>query len=228
LDDIDIKAIKTGMLFDTENTKAVAQILKERFDAKGHIPLICDPVCVSTSGHALLHPDAVDTLIDELFPLSDLITPNKAEAELLLKQRNFPSRIANLQDMINAARQLRTLGSQAVLLKGGHCVVSLGDLANVSSDDTQVIRNDLLDENTNILRIHGRREQHVDSLVVDVLCASDSHITIFARTRLQSTSTHGTGCTLSAALVCQLARGVSRLLFSFNFLFTSFDESYSE
>jgi len=216
------------MLFDTENTKAVAQILKGRFDAKGHIPLICDPVCVSTSGHALLHPDAVDTLIDELFPLSDLITPNKAEAELLLKQRNFPSRIANLQDMINAARQLKTLGSQAVLLKGGHCVVSLGELANVSSDDTQVIRNDLLDENTNILRIHERKEQHVDSLVADVLCASDSHITIFARTRLQSTSTHGTGCTLSAALVCQLARGVPRLSPSFNFLFTSFDESYSE
>ncbi|KAG2040280.1 Phosphomethylpyrimidine kinase-domain-containing protein [Suillus americanus] len=207
LDDIDIKAIKTGMLFNTENTKAVVQILKGRFDAKGHIPLVCDPVCVSTSGHALLHPDAVDTLIDELFPISDLVTPNKAEAELLLKQRNFPSRITNLQDMINAARHLRTLGPQAVLLKGGHCVVSLEDLANLSSDDTQVIRDDLLGENSNILRIHGRKEQHVDSLVVDVLCTSDGHITIFARTRLQSTSTHGTGCTLSAALVCQLARG---------------------
>lgn len=209
LDDIDVKAIKTGMLFDTENTKAVAQTLKGHFDAKGHVPLICDPVCVSTSGHALLHPDALDVLIDELFPLSDLITPNKAEAELLLKQRNLPSRIANLQDMIDAARQLRTLGPQAVLLKGGHCVVSLGDLVNVSSDDAHVVRDDLLDENSNILRIHGRNEQHSDSLVVDVLCASDSHITIFARTRIQSTSTHGTGCTLSAALVCQLARGTS-------------------
>ncbi|KAG2049456.1 hypothetical protein BDR06DRAFT_961409 [Suillus hirtellus] len=208
LDDIDIKAIKTGMLFNAENTKIVAQVLKERFDAKGHIPLVCDPVCVSTSGHTLLHPDAVDTIIDELFPLSDLITPNKAEAELLLKQRNFPSRIANLQDMVNAARQLKKLGPQAVLLKGGHFVASLGDLVNVSSDDTQVIRDDLRDENTNILRVHGRKEQHVDSLVVDVLCASDNHITIFARTRVQSTSTHGTGCTLSAALVSQLARGI--------------------
>lgn len=208
LDDIDIKAIKTGMLFNAENTKIVAQVLKEHFDAKGHIPLVCDPVCVSTSGHTLLHPDGVDTIIDEIFPLSDLITPNKAEAELLLKQRNLPSRIANLQDMVNAARQLKTLGPQAVLLKGGHFVASLGDLENVSSDDTQVIRDDLLDENTNILRVHERKEQHVDSLVVDVLCASDNHITIFARTRVQSTSTHGTGCTLSAALVSQLARGI--------------------
>jgi hydroxymethylpyrimidine/phosphomethylpyrimidine kinase len=219
LDDIDIKAIKTGMLFDTENTKAVAQTLKGLFDAKGRVPLICDPVCVSTSGHALLHPDALDVLIDELFPLSDLITPNKAEAELLLKQRNLPSRIANLQDMIDAARQLRSLGPQAVLLKGGHCVVSLGDLENVSSDEAHVVRDDLLDENSNILRIHGRNEQHPDSLVVDVLCASDSHITIFARTRIQSTSTHGTGCTLSAALVCQLARGTSRLSPSFDCFF---------
>ncbi|KAG0699011.1 Ribokinase-like protein [Suillus ampliporus] len=208
LDDVDVKAIKTGMLFDTENTKAVAQMLKGHFDAKGHIPLVCDPVCVSTSGHVLLHPDAVDTLIDELFPLSDLITPNKAEAELLLKQRNLPSHIASLEDMINAARRLRTFGSQAVLLKGGHCIVSLEDVANVSSDNAQVIRDGLLDETSNILRIHGGNEQHVGSLAVDVLCTSDGRVTIFARTRLESTSTHGTGCTLSAALACQLARGI--------------------
>ncbi|KAG0692386.1 Ribokinase-like protein [Suillus ampliporus] len=182
LDDVDVKAIKTGMLVD--------------------------PVCVSTSGHVLLHPDAVDTLIDELFPLSDLITPNKAEAELLLKQRNLPSHIASLEDMINAARRLRTFGSQAVLLKGGHCIVSLEDVANVSSDNAQVIRDGLLDETSNILRIHGGNEQHVGSLAVDVLCTSDGRVTIFARTRLESTSTHGTGCTLSAALACQLARGI--------------------
>ncbi|KAG1736929.1 Phosphomethylpyrimidine kinase-domain-containing protein [Suillus paluster] len=207
LDDVDVKAIKTGMLFDTENTKAVAEMLKGHFNAKGHIPLVCDPVCVSTSGHVLLHPDAVDTLIDDIFPLSDLITPNKSEAELLLKQRHLPSHIASLEDMISASRRLRTLGPQAVLLKGGHCVVSLADVTNISSDDTQVIREGLLDDNANILRIHGRNETHVDSLVVDVLCTSDDRVTIFARTRLESTSTHGTGCTLSAALACQLARG---------------------
>ncbi|KAG1749547.1 Ribokinase-like protein [Suillus lakei] len=178
------QAIKTGMLFDTENTKAVVQMLKGHFDAKGRIPLVCDPVCVSTSGHALLRSDAVDTLIDELFPLSDLITPNKAEAELLLKQRDFPM-----------------LGPQAVLLTGGHCVVSLGELANVSSDDTQVIRDGLLDEKSNILRIHGRNEQHM------CFAHLTAYITIFARTRVESTSTHGTGCTLSAALACHLARG---------------------
>ncbi|KAJ8592664.1 thiamine biosynthesis protein [Rhizopogon salebrosus TDB-379] len=208
LDDVNVRAIKTGMLFDTENTKAVAQMLKGYFDTKGRIPLICDPVCVSTSGHVLLQPEAVDTVIDELFPLSDLITPNRAEAELLLRQRKLPFQITSLEDSINAARRLRTLGPEAVLLKGGHFPVSLTDIANLSSEDTHVIQDNLPDENSHILRIHSRNEQeNVDSIVVDVLCASDGRVTLFTRTRLESTSTHGTGCTLSAALACQLARG---------------------
>jgi hydroxymethylpyrimidine/phosphomethylpyrimidine kinase / thiaminase len=211
LDDVNVRAIKTGMLFDTENTKAVAQMLKGYFDTKGRIPLVCDPVCVSTSGHVLLQPEAVDTVIDELFPLSDLITPNRAEAELLLRQRKLPFQITSLEDSINAARRLRTLGPEAVLLKGGHFPVSPTDIANLSSEDTHVIQDNLPDENSHILRIHGRNEQeNVDSIVVDVLCASDGRVTLFTRTRLESTSTHGTGCTLSAALACQLARGIPR------------------
>ncbi|OJA11198.1 hypothetical protein AZE42_06238 [Rhizopogon vesiculosus] len=207
LDDIDVRAIKTGMLFDAENTKAVVQMLKGYFDVKGRIPLVCDPVCVSTSGHVLLQPEALNTVIDELFPLSDLITPNKAEAELLLSQRHSPFQIASLDNMITAARRLKKLGAQAVLLKGGHFAVSLKEVADFNSEDVQVIRDGLLDENSNILRIHGRNGHDINSVVVDVLCAPDSRITLFTRPRLESTSTHGTGCTLSAALACQLARG---------------------
>ncbi|OAX31156.1 Phosphomethylpyrimidine kinase type-1, partial [Rhizopogon vinicolor AM-OR11-026] len=207
LDDIDVRAIKTGMLFDTENTKAVAQMLKGYFDVKGRIPLVCDPVCVSTSGHVLLQAEALNTVIDELFPLSDLITPNKAEAELLLSQRHSPFQITSLDNMITAARCLKKLGAQAVLLKGGHFAVSLKEVENFDSEDVQIIRDGLLDENSNILRIHGRNGHDIDSVVVDVLCASDNCITLFTRPRLESTSTHGTGCTLSAALACQLARG---------------------
>jgi hydroxymethylpyrimidine/phosphomethylpyrimidine kinase len=167
------------MLFDTENTKAVAQMLKGYFDTKGRIPLVCDPVCISTSGHVLLQAEALQTVIDELFPLSDLITPNKAEAELLLRQRDLPSQITSLEDMISAARRLRTLGAQAVLLKGGHFDLSLADIANFSSEDVQVIRDGLLDENSNILRVHGRAGQSGDSLVADVFCASDNHLTTY-------------------------------------------------
>jgi len=216
------------MLFDKDNAKAVAQMLKGYFDAKGRIPLVCDPVCVSTSGHVLLQTEAVDTIINELFPLSDLITPNRAEAELLLRQRDLPSQIASLEDMISAARRLRTLGPQAVLLKGGHFALSLADVTNFASEDVQVIRDGLLDEKSNILRIHGGNERDIDSIVVDVLCASDSRVTLFTRPKLESTSTHGTGCTLSAALACQLARGTPRSPPSFNSVVISAENPYSD
>ena len=86
LDDIEIRAIKTGMLFDASNTHAVANTLRAHYAAPERPlpPLVVDPVSVSTSGHTLLHPDAVEVMISELLPLAALVTPNKPEAELLL------------------------------------------------------------------------------------------------------------------------------------------------
>ncbi|KAH7890084.1 Phosphomethylpyrimidine kinase-domain-containing protein [Phlebopus sp. FC_14] len=208
LDDIDVRAIKTGMLFNTENTRAVASTLEERFADKGRIPLVCDPVCVSTSGHALLRPDAIDTMVNELFPLAQLITPNKAEAELLLKSRSLPSSIGSLKDMIGATKNLLTLGSQAVLLKGGHIDVSMAEVESVSTAEgtsVKVCSDFLLRENMEILE-EGMRSQN--TLVVDVLGQVDGTITLYPRPRIQSTSTHGTGCTLSAALACAVGTGV--------------------
>ena len=97
-------------------------------------PLVCDPVCVSTSGHTLLQPDAVEVMISELFPLTYLITRNKSEAELLLATRGLPARIANLDDMLRAAADLLALGPRAVLLKGGHLAVRLADVERVAEE----------------------------------------------------------------------------------------------
>lgn len=72
------------MLFDAANTRAVSSTLKDLYKGQNLPPLVVDPVCVSTSGHSLLHPEAVEVIIQELFPLATLITPNKSEAELLL------------------------------------------------------------------------------------------------------------------------------------------------
>src|ERR1700733_3988578 len=116
------------MLVDAKITHAVAGTLKAHYTESNMPPLICDPVCVSTSGHTLLHPDAIQTMVNELFPLTSVITPNKSEAELILSLRNLPRTLANLEDILVAAQDLLSLGPRAVLLKGGHITVTEEDV----------------------------------------------------------------------------------------------------
>ncbi|PCH38542.1 hypothetical protein WOLCODRAFT_136331 [Wolfiporia cocos MD-104 SS10] len=208
LEDIEIKAIKTGMLYDAETTRTVAATLKAHYG--GSLPpLVCDPVCVSTSGHTLLQPDAVDVLISDLFPLSALITPNKSEASLLLARRGLPSRVENVEDMLVASRHLLSLGPRAVLLKGGHITTTIRDVEKLvaAHPHVQVVREGLLGENMEILQI-AEQDWTARTLVVDVLQELGA-ITLFVRPRVDSNSTHGTGCTLSAALACGLGRGMT-------------------
>lgn len=207
LSDVEVKAMKTGMLFDAASIRAVVRVLKLHYGARPIPPLVCDPVCVSTSGHTLLQPDAVEVMISELFPATYLLTPNKSEAELILSHRGLPSGIASLEDMLRAAGDLLKLGPQAILLKGGHLTVSMEDVERVcrSKPELRVVRSILFEENMEILQV-AEKDPASKDIVVDVLRAP-SGTTLYVRPRVESTSTHGTGCTLSAALVCGLARG---------------------
>lgn len=195
------------MLFDSNVIRAITRTLRDHFGAD--IPaLVCDPVCVSTSGHTLLQAEAVDDMITELFPLATLITPNKSEAELILSTRKLPSTITNLTDMITASETLLALGPKAVLLKGGHITSSIQDVSEVASEHPEltVIRDGLLEENMEILHI-SEEDLASRPLVVDVL-RDQTSVALFIRPRIDSKNTHGTGCTLSAAIVCALGRGV--------------------
>ena len=109
--DIGVDAVKIGMLHSIEVMQVVAQALKD-YPLK---PVVLDPVMVATSGDRLMQPDAVAYLVQALFPLADIITPNLDEAGLLLGR--------DLQvedDLITAAHDLLNMGAAAVLLKGGH------------------------------------------------------------------------------------------------------------
>lgn len=109
--DIRPEAVKIGMINDIEIVKVIASCLrkyKPRY-------VVFDPVMVSTSGHKLIEEDAISALTEELIPLSDLITPNLSEAEVLTGQG-----IYNVEEMKIAASELLKLGCGAVLLKGGH------------------------------------------------------------------------------------------------------------
>ncbi|WP_425406400.1 bifunctional hydroxymethylpyrimidine kinase/phosphomethylpyrimidine kinase [Hwanghaeella sp.] len=111
-DDIDIHAVKIGMLSRPEVIAAVADTLAE----KAACPIVLDPVMVAKSGDKLLGDDAVDALRTRLLPMADLITPNLPEAGVLL-DRPAP---ANEGEMAEAARMLLQHGAKAVLMKGGH------------------------------------------------------------------------------------------------------------
>ena len=112
LEDIGADAIKTGMLHDSPTIEAVCAEIAAL--APG-VPLVADPVMVAKGGHALLQPDAVETLKRRLLPLAAIITPNLPEAEVLCGME-----IRDVAAMRRAAEMLLTLGVPAVLLKGGH------------------------------------------------------------------------------------------------------------
>lgn len=216
LDDIDVLAMKAGMLHNEWTIRTVASTLREYYEKKT-LRLVCDPVCVSTSGSALLVESALGSLIDEILPLATLITPNKSEAERILSHERKKATISGLADMVSASKELLTLGPKAVLLKGGHVATTMTEVSELLAKDPgiSVYKYGLLDENMNILRVKLSAEDKISQVVVDVLQDSTSgskgevETSIFIRPRIESTSTHGTGCTLSAAIACGLASGLT-------------------
>jgi hydroxymethylpyrimidine/phosphomethylpyrimidine kinase len=198
------------MLFDLDTTRTVVNTLKAHYANTTMPPLVCDPVCVSTSGHTLLNPDAVEIVIGELFPLATLITPNKFEAELILSHRHLPSEIADLESILIASKNMLQLGPPAVLLKGGHVTVTLEDVNRLSRQHPgiRVVQDMFLRDNMEILQV-GRNNLSAPQLVADMLYQDNGSTTLFVRPRIDSTNIHGTGCTLSSAIACELARGES-------------------
>lgn len=110
-EDVEIDAVKLGMLPTPEIVKTVAQKLSE-FKPK-HI--VCDPVLVATSGDALSDSGIIPAYIEHIFPIVDLLTPNIPEAEGFTGDK-----INNISDMKAAAQKIASLGARAVLVKGGH------------------------------------------------------------------------------------------------------------
>lgn len=217
--------MKTGMLYDEGTIEVVASTLRKYFQKKA-LRLVCDPVCVSTSGHPLLVESAVGSMIDEILPLATLITPNKSEAELILSHKGKNVKISSLADMVSASEDLLQLHPEAVLLKGGHVTATMKEVDKLLGENPNisVYKYGLSEENMNILKVGLEGEYQVPQLVVDILqesngCERGMQTSIFVRPRIESTSTHGTGCTLSAAITCGLARGLtSNIPFFFLFL----------
>src|SRR6185436_13888489 len=100
IDDYEIAALKTGMLPTREVIEEVAALFKKMGGAR----FVVDPVVRSTSGFDLIDGDALRSLIEFLFPLSDLITPNRPEAE-----RISGIAIESLDDVEAAAKMMQSM-----------------------------------------------------------------------------------------------------------------------
>lgn len=110
-EDIGTDAVKVGMLSQSTSMKAVAHKLREY----GPQNIVIDPVMVAKNGCPLMQSDSMDTLIKEILPLADLLTPNIPEAE-----RITGLSIQTSEDMEHAAEKIAKMGAKAVLVKGGH------------------------------------------------------------------------------------------------------------
>ncbi len=110
-DDIGVDAAKTGMLFSRDVIEAVAD-----FVADHRVPLVVDPVMVASSGARLLRDDAVEALVERLFPLATVVTPNLPEAEALASQVPGPGPWTRPE----LAEAIVGLGAPAVIVTGGH------------------------------------------------------------------------------------------------------------
>jgi hydroxymethylpyrimidine/phosphomethylpyrimidine kinase len=104
-------AVKTGMLLNAANVRVVMDF----FQTHPGTPLVVDPVMVSTSGAPLLAPRAILLLREGLLPMATLVTPNLAEAGILLGRP-----LASLDDLRAAAREIHRRYGCAALVKGGH------------------------------------------------------------------------------------------------------------
>ena len=160
LSDLDVDAIKIGMLFSASNIKITADHLTE-FPG----PVVVDPVMIAKSGDTLLQDTAIDAMIRHILPRAAVLTPNLPEAARLLGEKEATSP----DEMARQGQRLVAMGPMAVLMKGGH--------------GTADICTDLL----------------VDASGVIATCEA---------ARVETRNTHGTGCTYSAAIAAQLARGL--------------------
>lgn len=175
IDDIGVDVIKIGMLASASTVDAVAEALKKH----GETITVVDPVMVATSGAQLLPNDAVHNLRTNLLPLTTILTPNIPEARLLLQNAGIQTPdVTSLDDIVDIARTVQSLGPRYVLVKGGH--LPLAEDGHVSKDEA---------------------DRHT---IVDVLY--DGHeAMIYETAYVPSKNTHGTGCSLACKLLLPIS-----------------------
>ena len=124
-EDIFPDAVKIGMVSSSELISVISNRLRH-YNAQN---IVVDPVMAATSGSSLIKSDAVKTLLDELLPISTLVTPNIPEAQVL-----SGIEIISVLDMEKAAQIIGNTHCCSVLIKGGHSINVANDLLYSNSE----------------------------------------------------------------------------------------------
>jgi hydroxymethylpyrimidine/phosphomethylpyrimidine kinase len=183
-EDIEVDAVKIGMLSGSDCMRAVARKLRQYRPRISHLPgVVVDPVMYAKNGCPLMDPNAIDTLIQEILPLADVLTPNIPEAEKIagmtistLADREEYARRIHARRI--HARRIHEMGGEGdgvlnVLVKGGHAA-------------------------------EGEEKENA----IDILFDGENFFR-FSAPRVDTKNTHGTGCTTSSAIASNLALGLS-------------------
>lgn len=179
-DDVEIAAVRIGMLGSGEVAAVVAGFLDSR-----RLPnVVLDPVIRSSSGAALLD-DAGLEMLRAMLPLADVVTPNSNEAAILVGAEPLAAETPwtdALPSLRRWASQLHDLGAMGVVITGGHLRPASDFLSYRRSGNSQA-------------EVAGHRG------------SKEFEEEVISGERLESRSTHGTGCAFATALACQLALG---------------------
>ncbi|TIB36761.1 hypothetical protein E3P84_00814 [Wallemia ichthyophaga] len=228
--DLGVDALKTGMLYGKEVIEGVVDTLQE---LSVRAPLVVDPVMVSTSGHRLLNQDALTALQGKLLPKTTLCTPNIPEAELLTGRSIASVRdMLSAATRLNSVNTLVKGGHLTFSVDEVQRAIAevrrgdFGDVGDVTNPTNVTVHGETFaaaatnNDSTNTATAYvldtyaqlrgnpstqGTHKSGEERLVVDILYQRpQGHLDIFIHPFVSSTSTHGTGCTLSAALAAYL------------------------
>ena len=140
-----VSAVKIGMLNSKENGEIIySNLLK--YKVKN---IVLDPVMIATSGKSLIKNQTKDFLVNKLFKMADIITPNLDETKeivkMILKNENIEN-IDNIEKMKTYGKIIVDFTKKCVLIKGGHLSNSAVDIL-LNSDETYVLEGERISSN---------------------------------------------------------------------------------
>ncbi|KAH8594724.1 thiamine biosynthesis protein-like protein (Thi-4) [Bisporella sp. PMI_857] len=178
ISDVGVDVVKTGMLTSAKTIEVVASALRHH-NVK---TTVIDPVMVATTGSRLLPQEAIRELREHLLPLATVLTPNVPESMLILSNAGLPvDDPKSVDDLIQIAERIQSLGPKYVLVKGGHLPFRRDGSVGARDDEREIVINILYGEGQ-VTRIESPYQK--------------------------SKNTHGTGCSLASAIASNLANGL--------------------
>jgi len=172
---------KTGMLYSAAMIEVVAKELKRH-----KIPFVLDPVLKAGSGGILLEDNALSTLIELLLPICVVITPNVPEACFISGLE-----IRDKEDAKESAQKIHKMGASAVIIKGGHLEHEIA-----AGKATDLIYDGAFEEISSA---------YIKNRSFKKKALPKEHHTLY--TAEKEKRVHGAGCSFSAALTAELAKG---------------------